>query len=114
MTSSHPNLTAVEKCYHRLRLLPFLLMVIANPFSVQVLEIWDACKKIYRVKYTNSPYGFPKFWICSLTFQKYKDGPGGLHVVTHLVPNFCQKYMDGSCGLHFVMHLLPNLDHLKG
>ncbi|MFS7924305.1 hypothetical protein Hanom_Chr03g00271041 [Helianthus anomalus] len=41
------------------------------------------------------------------------DGPGGLHIVTHLVPNFCQKYMDGPCGLHFVTLLVPTLYLLK-
>ncbi|MFS8030512.1 hypothetical protein Hanom_Chr17g01534931 [Helianthus anomalus] len=44
-----------------------------------------------KVKYTDSPCGFPKFWIWSLIFQKYTDGPIGLHFVMHLVPNFCQK-----------------------
>ncbi|KAJ0495108.1 hypothetical protein HanIR_Chr12g0605151 [Helianthus annuus] len=39
----------------------------------------------------NGPYSLPKFWIWSLSFQKYTDGP---------------------CGLHFVMHLVPNLDLL--
>ncbi|MFS7933103.1 hypothetical protein Hanom_Chr04g00375841 [Helianthus anomalus] len=51
------------------------------------------------------------FW--SLGFQKYTNGPCGLHFVTHLVLNFCQKYMNGPCGLHFVTHLIPNLDLLK-
>ncbi|MFS7967867.1 hypothetical protein Hanom_Chr09g00790791 [Helianthus anomalus] len=36
-----------------------------------------------------------------------------LYFVTHLVPSFFQKYMDGPWGLHFVMHLVPNLDMLK-
>ncbi|MFS7924303.1 hypothetical protein Hanom_Chr03g00271021 [Helianthus anomalus] len=66
-----------------------------------------------RVKYIDSPCGFPKFWTCSLAFQKYRDGPGGLHIVTHLVPNFRQKYMDGPRGLHFVTHLVPTLYLLK-
>ncbi|MFS7981921.1 hypothetical protein Hanom_Chr10g00956731 [Helianthus anomalus] len=66
-----------------------------------------------RVKYTDSPCGFLKFRIWSLAFQKHTDGPGGLHFVTHLVPNFCQKYMDGPSGLHFITRLVPNLDLLK-
>ncbi|KAF5810058.1 hypothetical protein HanXRQr2_Chr04g0164921 [Helianthus annuus] len=40
-----------------------------------------------RVKYTDSPYGLPKFWIWSLAFKKYTDGPYGLQFVTHLVPS---------------------------
>ncbi|MFS7924525.1 hypothetical protein Hanom_Chr03g00273681 [Helianthus anomalus] len=40
-------------------------------------------------------------------------GPGGLHFITYLVPNFCYKYMVGPCGLHFVMHIVPNLNLLK-
>ncbi|MFS7916425.1 hypothetical protein Hanom_Chr02g00176971 [Helianthus anomalus] len=54
-----------------------------------------------RVKYTDSPCGFPKF--LDLV-------PLVLQFVTHLVPNFFQKYMDGPCGLHFVTHLVPNLE----
>ncbi|KAJ0833856.1 hypothetical protein HanRHA438_Chr16g0737281 [Helianthus annuus] len=50
------------------------------------------------------------FWIWSLAFWKYRDGPYGLHFVTHVVPRFFQKYMDGPCGLHFVTHLVLNLD----
>ncbi|MFS7933025.1 hypothetical protein Hanom_Chr04g00374881 [Helianthus anomalus] len=41
--------------------------------------------------------GLPKFWIWS----------------QHLAPKFFQKYMDGPYGLHFVTHLIPNLDTLK-
>ncbi|MFS7940411.1 hypothetical protein Hanom_Chr05g00464091 [Helianthus anomalus] len=58
-------------------------------------------------------YGLPKFWIWSQAFQKYTDGPCGLHFLMHLVPRFFQKYVDGPCGLHFVTHLVPNLDMLK-
>ncbi|MFS7932424.1 hypothetical protein Hanom_Chr04g00367721 [Helianthus anomalus] len=61
----------------------------------------------------DGPCGLPKFWIWSLTFQKYTDGPCDLHFVTHLVPNFFQNYMDGPCGLHFVTRLVLNLDMLK-
>ncbi|MFS8006977.1 hypothetical protein Hanom_Chr14g01255561 [Helianthus anomalus] len=71
------------------------------------------CKKITRLKYTNGRCGLPKFWILSLTFQNYMDGPCGLYFVTHLVPNFFQKYIHGPCGLHFVTHLIPNLDLLR-
>ncbi|MFS8030227.1 hypothetical protein Hanom_Chr17g01531551 [Helianthus anomalus] len=39
-----------------------------------------------RVKYMDGPWGLPKIWIWSLAFQKYTDGPCGLHFVTHLVP----------------------------
>ncbi|KAJ0650998.1 putative ABC transporter type 1, transmembrane domain-containing protein [Helianthus annuus] len=39
------------------------------------------------VKYTDGPFGLPKFWIWSLAFQKYTNGPCGLHFVTHGVPN---------------------------
>ncbi|MFS7918146.1 hypothetical protein Hanom_Chr03g00197411 [Helianthus anomalus] len=66
-----------------------------------------------RVKYTDGPYGLPKFWIPSLAFEKYMDGPGGLHFVMYLVPNFAKSLMDGPCGLHVVTHLVPNLDLLK-
>ncbi|MFS7927128.1 hypothetical protein Hanom_Chr04g00305311 [Helianthus anomalus] len=68
---------------------------------------------VFRVKYTDSPCGFTKFWIWSIAFQKYIGGPRDLHLVTHIVPNFCRKYMHGPCGLHFVTHLVPNLDLLK-
>ncbi|MFS7910254.1 hypothetical protein Hanom_Chr17g01537831 [Helianthus anomalus] len=40
-----------------------------------------------RVKYTDGPYGLPKFWIWSLAFQKYTDGVCGLYFVRHLVPS---------------------------
>ncbi|MFS7966191.1 hypothetical protein Hanom_Chr09g00770961 [Helianthus anomalus] len=57
--------------------------------------------------------GLPKFWIWFISFQKFTDGPYGLHFVMHLVPNFFQKYKDGPCGLHFATHLVANLDMLK-
>ncbi|MFS7920928.1 putative transcription factor FAR family [Helianthus anomalus] len=63
-------------------------------------KVHDLLITFIRVKYTESPCGFPKFWIWSLAFQKYTDGLVGLDFVTHLFPNFCQKYMDGPCGLH--------------
>ncbi|MFS7916806.1 hypothetical protein Hanom_Chr03g00181691 [Helianthus anomalus] len=65
------------------------------------------------MKHTDSPCSLPKFWIWSLPFQKYTDGPCGLYFVVHLVPNFSQKYMNGPCGLHFVTHFVPKLDMLK-
>ncbi|KAJ0954228.1 hypothetical protein HanRHA438_Chr00c22g0852971 [Helianthus annuus] len=34
-------------------------------------------------------------------------------ISTRMVPSFFQKYMDGPCGLHFVTHLVPNLDMLR-
>ncbi|MFS7963105.1 hypothetical protein Hanom_Chr08g00734221 [Helianthus anomalus] len=40
---------------------------------------------ISRVKYTHGPCGLPTLWIWSPAFEKYIDGPYGLHVVTHLV-----------------------------
>ncbi|MFS8028855.1 hypothetical protein Hanom_Chr16g01515461 [Helianthus anomalus] len=40
-----------------------------------------------RVKYTNGPCGLPKFWIWSLAFQKYMDGPCSLHFLTHQPTN---------------------------
>ncbi|MFS8033265.1 hypothetical protein Hanom_Chr17g01567471 [Helianthus anomalus] len=58
-------------------------------------------------------YGLPKFWIWSIAFQNYTNGPCGLHFVTHLVPRLFQKYIDSPCGLHFVTHLVCNLDLLK-
>ncbi|MFS8020789.1 hypothetical protein Hanom_Chr16g01419881 [Helianthus anomalus] len=54
-------------------------------------------------------FGLSKFWIWSSSFQKYTDGPCGLHFITQLVPNFCQKCMNGLCGLQFVTHLVSNL-----
>ncbi|MFS7978849.1 hypothetical protein Hanom_Chr10g00920281 [Helianthus anomalus] len=39
------------------------------------------------LKYTDSLCGFPKFWIWSLPFQNYTDGPCGLHFKTNLVPS---------------------------
>ncbi|MFS7888265.1 hypothetical protein Hanom_Chr00s000001g01592911 [Helianthus anomalus] len=63
--------------------------------------------------YTDGPSGLPKFWIWTLAFQKYTNGPYGFHFVTHLVPGFFQKYLDGPYGLHFVTRLAPNLDMRK-
>ncbi|MFS8028764.1 hypothetical protein Hanom_Chr16g01514281 [Helianthus anomalus] len=51
-----------------------------RPMSTHVL-IW------FRVMYTASTCGLPKFWIWSLTFQKHTNGSYGLHFVTHLVPD---------------------------
>ncbi|MFS8029834.1 hypothetical protein Hanom_Chr17g01526951 [Helianthus anomalus] len=68
--------------------------------------------KFIRVKYTNGPYGLPKFCIWSLAFQKYTDGPCGLHFVTRLLLNFSKSHMDGPSGLHFVTHLVPNVELL--
>ncbi|MFS7998743.1 hypothetical protein Hanom_Chr12g01157531 [Helianthus anomalus] len=39
------------------------------------------------LEYTDGPCRLQKFWIWSLVFQKYTNGPCGLHFVTHLVPN---------------------------
>ncbi|MFS8024705.1 hypothetical protein Hanom_Chr16g01466521 [Helianthus anomalus] len=41
----------------------------------------------------DGPYGLPKFWIWSLSIQKYTDDPGGLHFVMCLVftPQPCRK-----------------------
>ncbi|MFS8025605.1 hypothetical protein Hanom_Chr16g01477081 [Helianthus anomalus] len=66
-----------------------------------------------RVKYTDGPCGLPKFWICSLAFQKYTDSLNGLHFVMHLVLSFFKSHVDGPWGMHFVTHLVPNLDLLK-
>ncbi|MFS7909130.1 hypothetical protein Hanom_Chr01g00091151 [Helianthus anomalus] len=46
---------------------------------------------------------FPKVHRWSLWFA----------LCTHLVPGFFQKYMDGPQGLHFVTNLVPNLDMIK-
>ncbi|MFS7932649.1 hypothetical protein Hanom_Chr04g00370461 [Helianthus anomalus] len=40
-----------------------------------------------KVKYMDGPCGLPNFWIWSLVFQKYMNGPYGFHFVTHLVPS---------------------------
>ncbi|MFS8031576.1 hypothetical protein Hanom_Chr17g01547501 [Helianthus anomalus] len=46
----------------------------------------------------------PNVWfICSPSF----------HFVTHLVLSFFQNYKDGPGGLHFVTHIVHNLDMLK-
>ncbi|MFS7992357.1 hypothetical protein Hanom_Chr12g01081301 [Helianthus anomalus] len=40
-----------------------------------------------RVKYTGGPCSLLKFWIWSLTFQKYRDGPCGFALCNALIPN---------------------------
>ncbi|MFS7945015.1 hypothetical protein Hanom_Chr06g00518931 [Helianthus anomalus] len=75
--------------------------------------VWHFFVKKFIYKVHGWSVWFTKFWIWSLTFQKYTYGPYGLHFVTHLVPSFSKKYMNGPRGLHFVTHFVPNLDMLK-
>ncbi|MFS7984675.1 hypothetical protein Hanom_Chr11g00989331 [Helianthus anomalus] len=54
---------------------------------------WGESKHFFISKTRMVPvvYGLPKFWIWSLAFLKYTDGPCSLHFVTHLVPNFTKS-----------------------
>ncbi|MFS7962233.1 hypothetical protein Hanom_Chr08g00724251 [Helianthus anomalus] len=56
-------------------------------------------KQVFSIKYTDGPCGLQKFWIWSLAFQNYKNGPCSLHFVTHLVPNLGVKCHLRPCGL---------------
>ncbi|MFS7949201.1 hypothetical protein Hanom_Chr06g00568801 [Helianthus anomalus] len=66
-----------------------------------------------RVKYTDGPYGLPKFWIYSLVFQKSTDGPRGLHFVTHFALVFFPKLHRWSLCFALCNAIGPKLGHAK-